>query len=134
LAQDFVQLLWATDKRYPGWRRQPCLPSDGTDLHVERPRPLSERLSDVTKAENAEGLARQLRPRRRWRRPNGPLAQPLAMSELRVEMPKSPRQREHGANDVFSNPHFVPIGVGQAHPRPQGAAVDAIKTRARHLD
>src|SRR2546427_6755415 len=46
--------------------------TDRADGHVERPGAPGQRLADVPVAENAEGLAGQLRPRRRRRGADGP--------------------------------------------------------------
>src|SRR5262249_11535125 len=100
----------------------------------ERPRSRSERLSDVAKAQNAERLARELWPRWRWSCRNGPLALPMAAPELAIDAGKATLQRDHDADDVFGDPDFVAVSIGQARSWTQCGALDAIKARSWHLN
>jgi hypothetical protein len=100
------------------------LPADGTNLHIERPRPPSDRFPYVAKAENTERLARELWPWWWWRRRNGPLALPMAAPELGIDAAEATLQCDHGADDLFSDRDFVAVGIGQARSRTQSGALD----------
>src|SRR2546427_13242630 len=93
--------------------------TDRADGHVERPGAPGQRVADVPVAENAEGLAGQLRPRRRRRGADGPLALPGSTPERRVEPHEAAREREHRAEHVFGDADLVAVRVGEGRPRGQ---------------
>jgi hypothetical protein len=101
---------------------------------IERSRTTRQRLTDPAVAEDAECLAREVRPRRRRRAADGPLAFPRSAPERRVDPAEAPRQGEHRADHVLGDGDFVAVDVRERRRRGQRRAVDAIEPGAGHLD
>src|SRR5205814_933683 len=114
------------EPREPFPRRARDVATDRADLHVEPAGALRERPADTPVAEDAERLARQLRPRRRWRGPHRPLALPRAPPEGGVEPHEATREREHRAEHVLGDADLVAVGVGERRPGRERGAIDAL--------
>src|SRR5262249_58500397 len=97
-------------------------------------RATGQRLPDSPVAENAERLARELRPGRRRRAPHAPLALPGAAPERGVDAPEAARQREHRADRVLGDADLVSVDVRERGAGRQRRAIDAIEPGAGHLD
>jgi hypothetical protein len=75
-----------------------------------------------------------LRPERRSECTDGPLAFPLALSELSVDAAEGSGQRDHRSDDVLGDCRLVTVGIGQMGVWPERMAIDPIQTRTRHLN
>src|SRR5215467_1501633 len=115
--QHLVQSIWSADEGYALRRRHLRLSPDRTHVHVECRCSPGQSLADMSEAEDAQRLAGKLRPERRCQCADSPLAFPLALAQPGVDAPERARERQHGADDVFSDPRLVPISIREMHSR-----------------
>src|SRR6516162_5273052 len=92
-----VENLWAAEQRQIVLHRLANVPPDCANLLFEGTSTASDVLTDPPKAKNADRPAGELRPKRRRRRADRPVALPIAPSQRRVRRSAN-RAVSHAAN------------------------------------